>query len=278
MIAAFLISFREGLEAALIIGIILGYLRKIGASRNKQGLVMAGSLAAVLLSIGLAAALRMIGLELEGQLEEIFEGVTMLLAAGVLTWMIFWMRRQSRFMKASLDHHVRYATRTGDNWGLVTVAFISVFREGIETALFLSAAAFANDGSGTLLGASFGLMAAIIAGYLIYVSTSRINPRQFFDITSLLLLLFAAGLVAHGIHEFQEAGLLVTLKGHVWDTNAILDENSPLGQLLKSLVGYNGNPSLIEVVAYWSYWILVLLGLRKWMARKPVHEEIASAS
>jgi high-affinity iron transporter len=267
MIAALLISFREGLEAALIIGIILVYLRKIGAVRSMSRYVWIGILAAIFLSIGLAAILQIVGLELEGQLEKIFEGVTMLLAAGILTWMIFWMRRQSRFIKSSLEHHVHAATRAGDIWGLIGVAFLSVFREGVETALFLSAAAFASDGIGTLLGASLGLLAAAIAGYLIYMSTSCLNLRQFFNVTSLLLLLFAAGLIAHGIHEFQEAGLLITFKEHIWDTNTILDENSPLGELLKTLVGYNGNPSLLEVIAYWSYWVLILVGIRVWVVR-----------
>jgi high-affinity iron transporter len=276
MIAAFLISFREGLEAALIIGIIFGYLRKIGADHSKNRYVWTGVVTAILLSITLAAILQMIGLELEGQLEEIFEGITMLLAAGVLTWMIFWMRRQASFVKSTLEAHVHDATRLGDNWGLAAVAFISVFREGIETALFLTATTFANNGTGTLVGASLGLLAATVAGYLIFASITNLNPRHFFNVTSFLLIIFAAGLVAHGIHEFQEAGLLFTIKEHVWDTNALLDENSTLGILLKTLIGYNGNPSLIEVVGYWSYWGLVLLGLRKWMEQMSEHDEIVN--
>ncbi len=274
VLASLLISFREGLEAALIIGIILGYLRKTGSARNKNRFVWIGVFSAILLSIVLAAVLQLIGLELEGQMEEVFEGATMLLAAGVLTWMIFWMRRQSRLTKSSLEHHVREATLAKDHWGLVGVAFISVFREGVETALFLTAAAFAGDGSGTLLGASLGIMAAIIAGYLIYASTSRLNLKQFFNLTSFLLLLFAAGLVAHGVHEFQEAGLLLTIKEHVWDTNAFLNENSPLGELLKTIIGYNGNPSLLEAIAYWGYWTLVLLGMRLRVMQNPLKRAI----
>jgi high-affinity iron transporter len=275
MLASLLISFREGLEAALIIGIILGYLRKTGAAQSKNRYVWVGVFSAILLSIVLAAILQLVGLELEGWMEEAFEGTTMLLAAGVLTWMIFWMRRQSLFMKSSLEHHVHEATLAKDYWGLVGVAFISVFREGVETALFLTAAAFAGDGSGTLLGGSLGIMTAIIAGYLIYASTSSLNLKRFFNITSFLLLLFAAGLVAHGVHEFQEAGLLLTIEEHVWDTNAFLNENSPLGEFLKTLIGYNGNPSFLEVVAYWGYWALVLLGMRLWAIRNPAKRAIS---
>ena len=264
MVAAALIALREGLEAALIVGIVLGYLRKIGYLEGRKS-VWLGVFAAVLASLGVALTIQLVGMELEGRAEGIFEGATMFLAVGVLTWMIFWMRYQARLIKTSLEQDVQQAVETGTRWGLMLVAFIAVFREGVETALFLSAAAFASDGQGTLIGAALGLTAAILIGFLIYASTARLNIRLFFNITSVLLLLFAAGLLANGIHEFQEAGVIPTVNGQLWDTNNLLDENSSLGQMLKAVVGYNGNPSLVEVVAYFGYWIAVLLGLRLWM-------------
>ena len=264
MVAAALIALREGLEAALIVGIVLGYLRKIGYLEGRKS-VWLGVYAAVLASLGVALTIQLVGMELEGRAEGIFEGATMFLAVGVLTWMIFWMRYQARLIKTSLEQDVQQAVETGTRWGLMLVAFIAVFREGVETALFLSAAAFASDGQGTLIGAALGLTAAILIGFLIYASTARLNIRLFFNITSVLLLLFAAGLLANGIHEFQEAGVIPTVNGQLWDTNNLVDENSSLGQMLKAVVGYNGNPSLVEVVAYFSYWIAVLLGLRLWM-------------
>ncbi len=264
MVAAALIALREGLEAALIVGIVLGYLRKIGYLEGRKS-VWLGVFAAVSASLGVALTIQLVGMELEGRAEGIFEGATMFLAVGVLTWMIFWMRYQARLIKTSLEQDVQQAVETGTRWGLMLVAFIAVFREGVETALFLSAAAFASDGQGTLIGAALGLTAAILIGFLIYASTARLNIRLFFNITSVLLLLFAAGLLANGIHEFQEAGVIPTVNGQLWDTNNLLDENSSLGQILKAVVGYNGNPSLEEVVAYIGYWIAVLLGLRLWM-------------
>lgn len=264
MAAAALIALREGLEAALIVGIVLVYLRKIGYLEGRRS-VWLGVFAAVVASLGLAAVIQLVGMELEGRSEEIFEGATMFLAVGVLTWMIFWMRYQARLIKSSLERNVQVAVETGTKWGLMLVAFIAVFREGVELALFLSAAAFASDGQGTLIGAGIGLAAALLIGTLIYASTSQLNIRLFFNITSVLLLLFAAGLLAHGIHEFQEAGLIPTINEQVWDTNPVLDENSSVGQMLKAVFGYNGNPSLEEVVAYFGYWIVVLLGLRLWM-------------
>ncbi len=268
MIAAALIGLREGLEAALIVGIVLGYLRKIGYLEGRRS-VLLGVFAAVLASLGFAYIIQLVGMKLEGRAEEIFEGTTMFLAVGVLTWMIFWMHYQARLIKTSLEQNVQDAVETGTKWGLILVAFIAVFREGVETALFLSAAAFASDSQGMLIGALLGLAVAILIGYLIYASTAQMNIRLFFNITSVLLLLFAAGLLAQGIQEFQEAGLIPTVNAHVWDTNNVLDENSSLGQMLKAVVGYNGNPSLEEVLAYFGYWAVVLLGLRLWMGSRP---------
>lgn len=264
MAAAALIALREGLEAALIVGIVLGYLRRIGYLEGRRS-VWLGVFAAALASLSVAVVIQLIGMELEGRAEEIFEGATMFLAVGVLTWMIFWMHYQARLIKTSLERNVQEAVETGTKWGLILVAFIAVFREGVETVLFLSAATFASEGQGTLIGAALGLTAAILIGFLIYASTARLNIRLFFNITSVLLLLFAAGLLANGIHEFQEAGVIPTLNGQLWDTNNLVDENSSLGQMLKAVVGYNGDPSLEEVVAYFGYWIAVLLGLRLWM-------------
>ena len=264
MAAAALIALREGLEAALIVGIVLGYLRRIGYMEGRRS-VWAGVIVAVVASLGVAFFIQLVGKELEGRAEEIFEGATMFLAVGVLTWMIFWMRSQARQIKPSLERNVQDAVETGTKWGLILVAFIAVFREGVETALFLSAAAFASDGQGTLIGAALGLAAAILIGYLSYVSTMKLNIRLFFNITSVLLLLFAAGLLAHGIHEFQEAGLIPSVNEQIWNTNHLLDENSNVGQMLKAVFGYNGKPSLEEVVGYFGYWVVVLLGLRLWM-------------
>ena len=267
MAVATLISLREGLEAALIVGILLGYLRKIGHPAGR-GPVWIGVLAAVVLSIGVAFIIQTVGLKLEGSAEQLFEGTTMFLAVGVLTWMIFWMRYQARLMRTSLEQNVQTAIAAGRNRGLAVVAFVAVFREGVETALFLSAAAFASDDGGTLPGAVLGLGLAVLIGYLIYATTARLNVRVFFNLTSVLLLIFAAGLFAHGVHEFQEAGVFPTLNPQLWNTNHILDESSTIGEFLKALVGYNGNPSFEEVAAYLLYWVATLVGVRLWMQGK----------
>lgn len=266
MLAALLISLRESLEAALIVGIVISYLKKIGYL-DRQRYAWLGVLAALAGSVGLAFGLQRLGVELEGQAEQIFEGATMFLAVIVLTWMIFWMRYQAWSLKYGLEREVRQATLSGQNWGLFSLTFVAVFREGVETALFLSAAVFANGGITILIGALIGLVIAVVLGLILYASTARLNIRRFFDVTSIFLLLFAAGLLAHGVHEFQEAGLLPLMATKFWDTSHILSEKSFIGSLLKSLVGYNADPSLFEVIAYVSYYALVLTAICWWAKR-----------
>lgn len=261
MIPSFLLSLREGVEAALIIGVVLGTLRKIN-QLDMGRTVWLGAGSAAVLSFLTAIVLRTLGASFEGHAEEIFEGITMLLAAGVLTWMIFWMQRQSRTIRSELESGVQNAVSFGGNKALFSLAFLAVLREGIELALFLTAASLSTDTFQMLIGAIFGLLAAVVLGWLLFATTVRLNMRRFFQMTGILLILFAAGLLAQGVHEFNEAGIIPPLLEHVWDTNHIVDENSTLGLFLKALFGYNGNPSLTEVIAYIGYFIAIFIGLR----------------
>jgi high-affinity iron transporter len=267
MVAALLIAFREGLEAALIVGIVLGYLKRMGYRR--QAAVWWGVASAVTVSVVAGVALQALGVAFQGRGEELFEGITMLLAAGVLTWMIFWMQRQGRSIRAELEADVRQAVTSGSRWALFALAFVAVVREGIETALFLTAAAFSATPAQTLIGGGLGLALAVAVGWLLFVVSVRLDMRAFFRVTSVLLILFAAGLVAHGVHELQEAGVWPVVVEHVWDINPILDENSALGSILKALFGYNGNPSLLEVVSYVAYYLIIgiAIGLGQRTAR-----------
>ncbi len=270
MIAAGLIAFREGLEAALIVGIVISYLRKTGQQQLTR-FAWVGVALAILLSVVIAAGITLLGMELEGTAEQLFEGVTILLAVGILTWMIFWMRYQSRTMKSTIEQHIQASIDSGATGrrGLIAVTFLAVFREGVETALFLSAAAFATSELDTLVGAVAGLVIAALVGYLIYGAALRLNLRAFFSVTSILLLIFAAGLFASGIHEFQEAGLLPTMVEHVWNTNALIAGDSTFGEVLHAVIGYNASPSLLEVVGYWAYWAFALIGVR-WLVDRRV--------
>jgi high-affinity iron transporter len=267
MIAALLIAFREGLEAALIVGIVLGYLKKMGYRR--QFAVWWGVASAVTVSVVAGVAMKALGVAFEGRGEQLFEGITMLLAAGVLTWMIFWMQRQGQSIRAELEADVHQAVTSGSRWALFALAFMAVVREGIETALFLTATAFSATPAQTLIGGGLGLALAMVVGWLLFVVSVRLDVQAFFRVTSILLILFAAGLVAHGVHELQEASFLPVIVEHVWDINPILDEKSVVGSILKALFGYNGNPSLLEVVSYVAYYLIVgiAIGLEQRTAR-----------
>lgn len=261
MFPSFLLSLREGLEAALVIGIVLGAVHKMGRPDLKQ-VVWAGAGMAVIASIAVAVLLTLIGAEFEGRAEEIFEGFAMLAAAGLLTWMIFWMRSHARSLKSDLEDDVRLAAFRNGGRALFLLAFLAISREGFELVLFLGAAGMASNTLQTLTGAVLGLGVAVFLGWLLFATTRRLNLRQFFRVTNVLLILFAAGLVAHGVHEFNEAGLIPPVIEHIWDTNPILDENSTTGEILTALFGYNGNPSLTEVGAYLSYFALLWLGIK----------------
>ncbi|MGD2104381.1 MAG: FTR1 family protein [Anaerolineae bacterium] len=261
MFASALITLREGLEAALIVGIVLGVLGKLGRSDRVRP-VWAGVLAAVAVSVVAGLLLNVMGVAFEGRGEAIFEGIAMLLAAGVLTWMIFWMQRQGRKIQADLEMDVRRAVSQESSWALFSLSFVAVVREGIETVLFLTAAALSATASQTLIGGALGLVAAIVIGWLIFAVGRELNVRAFFQVTGILLVLFAAGLVAHGVHELQEASVIPTVVEHVWDLNPILDEDSTVGEFLKALFGYNGNPSLSEVLSYIAYYAAIYLGTR----------------
>jgi high-affinity iron transporter len=268
MLPSYILSLREGLEAALIIGIVLGALRQIRRSGSSvvtgQGLataVWSGALSAALLSLLVAILLTYLGLELKDPGEAIFEGFTMLLAAGILTWVIFWMSRRARSLKSDLEAGVQEASQ-GGRWSLFGLAFLSVLREGVELALFLAASTFTSGASQTILGSLLGLGTAILLGWLLFAATIQLDLRRFFQVTGVLLIFFAAGLVAHGVHEFNEVGWIPPIIEHVWNLNPFLNEQTTLGQMLAALFGYNGDPSLTEVAAYLVYFIAILFGLR----------------
>jgi high-affinity iron transporter len=273
VLPGYLLSLREGLEAALIIGIVFGVIRQMRRSELTP-VVWGGVISAVVISLVTAFVLYSLGTTFEGASEQIFEGVTMFLAAGVLTWMIFWMQRQSSRIKSGLEKDVRQALTRTSSRALFLIAFLAIVREGIELSLFLTATTFTSSAGSTLIGALLGLVTAVILGWMLYTTSVRLDLRRFFQITGMLLILFAAGLVAHGIHEFNEAGLIPSVIEPLWDINYILPESSILGQMMKALFGYNGNPSLTEVAAYITYFVIILLGLRKVSSSVPTLQKI----
>jgi len=259
----FLITLREGLEAGLILAIILAYLRSTN-QRPHFRTVLVAAVAAIAISLGAGAAIFAIAGEFEGRGAEAFEGVAMLAAAGVLSWMIVWMQQQSVRIKSSLEREMAEAIGMGSVFALALIPFSAILREGLETAVFLFAATRTSTPLESTVGATAGVIVAIGLTWGIYSGGYRVNLRTFFNVTGILLIVFAAGLLAHGIHELQEAALLPIFIEHVWDINHVVDDGSGVGLWLKALLGYNGNPSLLEVIAYPTYlalasWYFVML-------------------
>lgn len=252
MLPSYLLALREGLEAALIIGIVISVLRKT----NHQKLyptVWMGVSSAIVVSVLAALVLNWIGAEFEGSGEQLFEGFTMFLAAGILTWMVFWMRNQSAVIKQNIESKIQQVTGEQGHLELFFLAFLAVVREGIELALFLMAIRATANPFQEYLGAMSGILSAVIIGWFIFTTTRNSSLSRFFKTTNVLLIFFAAGLVGIGVHEFNELGWIPVISEHVWNLNSFLPDKSTLGLLLKSLVGYSSSPSLSQVIGYFGY-------------------------
>lgn len=259
MLPIFFLTLREGLEAALLVGIILAYLSRTGRDRY-AGLVWAGVLAAVVACAVVGGWIFTVlggfdpAIPAEKNALRIFEGVACLLAAVVLTWVIVWMQRNARNLNQKIRDAVDSAVERKQAWALFGLVFVTVGREGLETVLILPGL---SRGAGSVeigSGIALGLGLAVVLGVAFHRGSKVLDLARFFKFTGVLLIFFAAGLVAYGVHELQDASVFPVLKAPIWDINHILhDKKSTLGLLLKGLFGYNGNPSLIEAGLYLSY-------------------------
>lgn len=266
MLSSFFIAFREGLEAFLIVGIIISYLFKIGEKRYIKHVIF-GVIFAIVLSIGLAYIFELLFGGLEGKVEEIFEGSVMLLAVVVLTYMIFWMNNQARRIKSDIKILVEKAINKGRIFSLFFLGFIVVFREGAETVLFFRAISYQIGSRELIIGGAIGIISSIVLALIFFVSTIKINLSLFFRITGILIMLIAAGLLSTSIHEFQEAGVLPIIKDNIYDISHILSVDSIAGGILKSLFGYNPSPSLLEIIIYLTYIAAIIILIRRFFLR-----------
>lgn len=262
--SAFLVMLREGVEAAIIVAILLGYLNRL-ERRNESRWVWAGTIAATFVSIATGLVLWNTVGGLDGSAEQLAEGLIAFVAAGLLTWMIFWMGRQARHIKTRLHTQVDTALAAGGATALALIAFVAVVREGVEASLFLISTTVGMESSTSqLVGGLVGLAAAGAIGALIYAGSARIDLRAFFRLTGVLIVVFAAGLVSKGVHEFQELGLLPTLNEHVWNLGILDPSTESAGQFLQSLFGWTPRPSLLMAIAYAAYLLPVLIAFL-WM-------------
>lgn len=258
-----LTGLREGVEAALIVSIILAYLAKTGNMRH-FGKIWLGTVAAIAVSVGVGLLLFVTIGGLKEPAEQIFEGTAMILAAGVVTWMLFWMRRTAANVKGELQASVDRHLVEGSVWGLAILAFTAVIREGIETSLFLMAqaqAATQADGNAfsTLLGALIGLLIAAVIGWGFYRGARVINLRTFFQWTGVALVFIAAGLLSHGIHEFIEAGVVGVGTATAFDISSVLSHDEGIGQWLRAIFGYSSSPEWVTFISWLAYIVAVLV-------------------
>ncbi|MCU1584738.1 MAG: high-affinity Fe2+/Pb2+ permease [Microbacteriaceae bacterium] len=257
MLANLLIGLREGLEAALVVGILIAYLIKIGR-RDVVRRIWLGVGLAVALALGIGALLTFGASDLSFEAQETIGGSLSILATGFVTWMIFWMLKTSRslsgHLRAGVDKHL-----TGAGWGLVAVAFLAVGREGIETALFIWAAVQATGATTfPLLGAALGILLAIVLGYLIYRGIVSINLSKFFTYTGLFLIVVAAGVLAYGVHDLQEAGVLPGLNSLAFDVSEAVPPASWYGTLLKGTINFSPATTWLQAIVWAGYAVPVL--------------------
>jgi high-affinity iron transporter len=258
MLGNYLIGLREGLEAALVVSILLVYLQRT----NRQALirwVTYGVVSAVFASILVAFALEGVSSELEETAEPIFAGTVSFLAVIFVTWMIFWMKKSARTISTDLRNRLDEAAVAGGKIAVALMAFVAVIREGAETAIFYWAASQATGNSTvSLVGLTLGLGTAVVLGWAIYKSSASINLPKFFRVTGVLLVFVAAGVLSYGIHEFQEVGFLPGEDSVFLDLSSVLTEGSILSTLVAGVFNIKATTTTIQAIAYVTYIVLVL--------------------
>lgn len=266
MLTPLLIMVREGFEGFLVVAILFAYLRRIGRADLRRP-VWLGVVAAAATATAVGVVIHLTVGTLDGPARLRSFAVISVLAAAVLTWMVFWMRRQSRTIKNDLEEKIDEAIGAGNaRTAIVGVAFLAVLREGIEASLFLIAAATDASGRAVLAGAVLGLGLAALLGWVIYVGGRRLAMQTFFRVSGLVVIVFAAGLLARTVLFLQASGTVGTLADNIYDLRSIhwLTQDSEVGKFLAALFGWDPRPSVEQVLAWGLYLVPVtVLFLRR---------------
>lgn len=265
MLPAFILLLREGLEASLIVSLMLAALRQLGETRQARAVWIGVSLAMVASLVGGVIIYATVREYNNTTFQTVFETLTYIVAVGILTSMTFWMQRHSRTLKKEI---IARASVAGSGFALGLLAFTMVGREGLEASVFALAFAFQTSGALWLTGAALGLLSAVGLSWAIYRMGYRLDFRQFFRWMGILLLIFAAGLVADAVQNMQELGWITFGSTHLWNTGHLLAEDSMLGDLLHSFIGYAQSPTVLQLSLYLLY-LLVVGGYFFYITRKP---------
>ena len=265
MLATLVIFLREGVEASMIIAILLAYLNRIGRREHFRDVFIGVGAALVLATAGGAVAYATIRSYDGSRVQTIFETATFLVAATVLTYMTFWMRNHARSLSRELRARADAALDGRARWGLGLLAFQAVGREGLETVVFTLAIILSTSAAGALGGAVIGLAGALGIAFVIYRLGHKLNLARFFTVIGVLLMVFAAGLLADSVQNLQELGWLPVLDAPMWHSASLLSENSAFGDVLHSFFGYSDAPTPLQLLVYLGYLAIVIvtyLGLR----------------
>ncbi|MFJ4186568.1 MULTISPECIES: iron uptake transporter permease EfeU [unclassified Kitasatospora] len=257
MFGNYLIGLREGLEASLVVCILIAYLVKTDR-RDKLPPVWLGVGSAVVLSMVFGAVLQFGSSQLTFEAQEALGGSLSIISVGLVTWMVFWMRRTARHLKTELHGKLDAAIAMGTT-ALVVTSFLAVGREGLETALFIwSAVQATDDGWNPLVGAALGLLTSVVLGWLFYRGALRINLAKFFTWTGAMLVVVAAGVLAYGVHDLQEAGWLPGLHSVAFDISSTVPKDSWYGTLLKGVFNFQPDPTVLQLVVWLAYLVPTL--------------------
>jgi len=265
MLATLVIFLREGVEASMIVAILLAYLNRIGRRRHFRDVFLGVGAALVLATAGGAVAYETIRSYDGSRAQTIFETATYLIAAAVLTYMTFWMRDHARSLSRELRDRADAALGGRARWGLGLLAFQAVGREGLETVVFTLAIIFSTSTAGALSGAAIGLAGSLVIAFVIYRLGHRLNLGRFFTVIGVLLMVFAAGLLADTVENLQQLGWLPFLATPVWHSARLLSEDSTFGDVLHSFFGYSDAPTPLQLLIYACYLAVVIiayLGMR----------------
>jgi high-affinity iron transporter len=265
VLATLVIFLREGIEASMIVAILLAYLDRLGRREHFKDVFLGVGAALLLATAGGVAAYLTIRSYDGSRVQTIFETVTYILAAAVLTYMTFWMRNHARSISTELRSKAEAALDGKARWGLGLLAFQAVGREGLETVVFTLAIIFSTSTAGALTGAVIGLAGSLVVAFIIYRLGHKLNMSRFFTVIGCLLMVFAAGLLADTVENLQELGWLRVLNGPMWHTGRILSEDSSFGDVLHSFFGYSDSPTPLQLIVYVAYLAIVIaafLGLR----------------